>query len=149
MDGEQAGFSSRCVQDEQGLCIFVKDPNGAWKVWAHLVFPQGIDPSDPFPFSAPNTACPASTSAVIDLCIWLHVKFHKTLSLHVLQKCFCIWWLSVCCKLYCMHATAASLRLLFDHIHIRLALHQLLHKTHLRKYGSSCRSGTRPSAAGH
>ncbi|KAL3134678.1 hypothetical protein ABBQ32_007683 [Trebouxia sp. C0010 RCD-2024] len=40
-EGGQGGVLSRCVQDEQGLCISTKDLSGAWRVWAHLTFSQG------------------------------------------------------------------------------------------------------------
>ena len=37
----QGSFLSRCVQDDQGLCISTKDQHGKWQTWAHLHYPSG------------------------------------------------------------------------------------------------------------
>lgn len=61
-EGGQGGVLSRCVQDEQGLCISTKDLSGAWRVWAHLTFSQGTCecplPPEPYPPTPPNLVCP-------------------------------------------------------------------------------------------
>ncbi|KAL0041236.1 hypothetical protein WJX77_009833 [Trebouxia sp. C0004] len=80
-------FLSRCVQDDQGLCISTKDQQGKWQTWAHLHYPSGTavplqlqDIQVVLSASSPASLPAASTDPLSSGSFWLSSR-HSSSSL--------------------------------------------------------------------